>query len=193
MTANNPSQQTRWSGLQFFHHWRSRAAERKRCTSPAAQGDRHRRPAVCVKAGWNAPYGRFFNCTSRATPRRISCLGICIARRIGCRNVAPAHWADTALAAPRGTSITFGTTPVISVVARSARGLATERWLEGQKARLIECAHHHLIFTIPHVLNDLWSFNLDSSVDDVIPTQTFGMSRLLSKLRGTKMELRRSR
>lgn len=39
------------------------------------------------------------------------------------------------------------------------QGLATERWLEAQKARLLECAHHHLIFTIPHELNEYWSFN----------------------------------
>lgn len=39
------------------------------------------------------------------------------------------------------------------------QGLASERWLEAQKARLLACAHHHLIFTIPHELNDLWSFN----------------------------------
>lgn len=37
--------------------------------------------------------------------------------------------------------------------------MATERWLEAQKARLLACAHHHLIFTIPHELNELWSFN----------------------------------
>ncbi len=39
------------------------------------------------------------------------------------------------------------------------QGLATDRWLEAQKARLLECAHHHLIFTIPHELNECWSFN----------------------------------
>ena len=39
------------------------------------------------------------------------------------------------------------------------QGLASERWLDAQKARLLACAHHHLIFTIPHELNDLWSFN----------------------------------
>ena len=39
------------------------------------------------------------------------------------------------------------------------QGLATERWLQSQKARLLNCAHHHLIFTIPHELNDLWMFN----------------------------------
>ncbi len=39
------------------------------------------------------------------------------------------------------------------------QGIATERWLQAQKARLLACAHHHLIFTIPHELNELWSFN----------------------------------
>ncbi len=39
------------------------------------------------------------------------------------------------------------------------QGLATERWLERQRARLLWCAHHHLIFTIPHELNALWCWN----------------------------------
>ena len=39
------------------------------------------------------------------------------------------------------------------------QALATEQWLERQRARLIGCAHHHLIFTIPHELNALWCWN----------------------------------
>ena len=39
------------------------------------------------------------------------------------------------------------------------QALATERWLARQRARLIACAHHHVIFTIPHELNVLWSWN----------------------------------
>ena len=39
------------------------------------------------------------------------------------------------------------------------QALATEQWLERQRARLISCAHHHLIFTIPHELNALWCWN----------------------------------
>ena len=39
------------------------------------------------------------------------------------------------------------------------QALATERWLERQRARLMACAHHHLIFTIPHELNALWCWN----------------------------------
>ena len=37
--------------------------------------------------------------------------------------------------------------------------MATESWLERQCARLLGCAHHHLIFTIPHELNALWRWN----------------------------------
>lgn len=37
--------------------------------------------------------------------------------------------------------------------------LQTERWLAGQRARLLPCAHHHLIFTLPHDLNALWRYN----------------------------------
>jgi hypothetical protein len=38
-------------------------------------------------------------------------------------------------------------------------GLGRERWLQRIQARLIECAHWHLIFTIPHQLNILWRLN----------------------------------
>ena len=38
-------------------------------------------------------------------------------------------------------------------------GLAKEQWLERTRARLIECAHWHVVFTIPHELNVLWMLN----------------------------------
>ncbi len=44
-------------------------------------------------------------------------------------------------------------------VCPQCQALATERWLERQRARLLRCAHHHLIFTIPHELNALWCWN----------------------------------
>src|SRR3972149_5710384 len=34
-----------------------------------------------------------------------------------------------------------------------------QRWLERQAATLLGCAHHHLIFTIPHELAFLWPAN----------------------------------
>jgi len=39
------------------------------------------------------------------------------------------------------------------------QAMATEAWLERQRARLLACAHHHLIFTIAHELNPLWRWN----------------------------------
>jgi hypothetical protein len=35
-------------------------------------------------------------------------------------------------------------------------GVQVERWLGQQKARLLGCEHYHVIFTLPHELNDLW-------------------------------------
>jgi len=34
-----------------------------------------------------------------------------------------------------------------------------ERWLEKQKARLLDTPHHHIIFTLPHELEGLWLRN----------------------------------
>lgn len=53
--------------------------------------------------------------------------------------------------------------------------LQAERWLERQKARLLDCPHHHLIFTIAHELIPLWRYNrstvmhlLFHAVDDTV-------------------------
>ncbi|HSF28993.1 MAG TPA: transposase zinc-binding domain-containing protein [Candidatus Tectomicrobia bacterium] len=35
-----------------------------------------------------------------------------------------------------------------------------ERWLTKQKVRLLACEHYHVIFTMPHELNDLWLANV---------------------------------
>jgi hypothetical protein len=37
-----------------------------------------------------------------------------------------------------------------------------ERWLTKQKARLLACEHYHVIFTMPHALNDLWLANVEA-------------------------------
>jgi len=34
-----------------------------------------------------------------------------------------------------------------------------QKWLEKQKARILDCDHYHVIFTIPHELNFLWPMN----------------------------------
>lgn len=38
--------------------------------------------------------------------------------------------------------------------------LQIEAWLARQKERLLGCAHYHVIFTIPHELNDIWLKNV---------------------------------
>jgi len=37
--------------------------------------------------------------------------------------------------------------------------VAKEQWLERTRARLIDCAHWHVVFTVPHQLNVLWRLN----------------------------------
>ena len=39
------------------------------------------------------------------------------------------------------------------------RSMATEQWLVSTKEILLDCAHHHVIFTMPSELNELWRFN----------------------------------
>jgi hypothetical protein len=38
--------------------------------------------------------------------------------------------------------------------------LQLEQWLAKQKERLPRCAHYHMIFTVPHELNDIWLRNV---------------------------------
>jgi hypothetical protein len=52
------------------------------------------------------------------------------------------------------------------------------RWLDRQRARLLDCAHHHLIFTIPHELHPLWLHNRAAL-----------MQHLFRAVRGVLMEL----
>lgn len=37
--------------------------------------------------------------------------------------------------------------------------IQTERWLQRQQAKLLDCPHHHIIFTVAHELIPLWLFN----------------------------------
>ena len=57
-------------------------------------------------------------------------------------------------------------------------GLAKEQWLERTRARLIDCAHWHVVFTIPHELNVLWMLNTDAM-----------MQALFAAARDTLLEL----
>jgi len=56
--------------------------------------------------------------------------------------------------------------------------LQIERWLATQQARLLDCDHYHVIFTLPHDLNALW-------LDNVVPMS----SLLFTAVRDTLWEL----
>lgn len=59
-------------------------------------------------------------------------------------------------------------------------GLARERWLAKMRSRLIECAHHHVIFTIPHELNALWMLNTPAMMQALFAAVRSTLSELLA-------------
>ena len=59
-------------------------------------------------------------------------------------------------------------------------GLARERWLERTRARLIDCAHWHVIFTIPHQLNGVWQLNTALMMDTLFGAARDTLLELLS-------------
>ena len=59
-------------------------------------------------------------------------------------------------------------------------GLAKEQWLERTRARLIDCAHWHVVFTIPHQLNVLWMLNTDAMMGALFAAARDTLLELLS-------------
>ncbi|OYV73126.1 MAG: hypothetical protein B7Z74_04450 [Deltaproteobacteria bacterium 21-66-5] len=43
--------------------------------------------------------------------------------------------------------------------------LPTARWLEKQRARILACDHHHVVFTLPPELHALWRYNRELMID----------------------------
>lgn len=39
------------------------------------------------------------------------------------------------------------------------RGMASEQWLRHTQSVLLDCPHHHIIFTLPSEINKLWRYN----------------------------------
>jgi hypothetical protein len=62
-------------------------------------------------------------------------------------------------------------------------GLARERWLQRTQARLIDCGHWHVIFTIPHQLNILWRLNTPAMMDVLFATARDTLLELLNDAR----------
>ena len=79
--------------------------------------------------------------------------------RCDCVTVARPHWAFTSSVVQTTTFLRSLTTRAVIVAARVCGGLERERWLHRWKTRLLPCPHHHVVFTIPHELLDLWRYN----------------------------------
>jgi hypothetical protein len=54
------------------------------------------------------------------------------------------------------------------------------RWSEFQANRLLACDHYHVIFTLPHELNELWSWNRAWMMDQLFAAAAQSLTRLLS-------------
>jgi hypothetical protein len=57
--------------------------------------------------------------------------------------------------------------------------LQVERWLGRQRARLLACDHYHVIFTLPHELNDLWLANVAAMTQLLFATVHETLAQLL--------------
>ncbi len=62
------------------------------------------------------------------------------------------------------------------------RGMPTEEWLINTREVLLDCPHHHIIFTLPSVLNDLWRYNQSLMTD---------IRKIRRKIRGRKNRTKR--
>ena len=59
------------------------------------------------------------------------------------------------------------------------QGAATQRWLEQTQARLLPCDHYHVVFTLPHELNELWRYNRAWSADHLFKAAAETLRELL--------------
>lgn len=55
-----------------------------------------------------------------------------------------------------------------------------ERWLARQRARLLNCAHFHVIFTMPHGLNTFWRYNRRLMSDFLFRSATETLTELMA-------------
>ena len=60
------------------------------------------------------------------------------------------------------------------------QGGANHHWLEKMKSRLLACPHYHVVFTLPHELNALWSYNRQWCQDRLMRSATETLRQLLS-------------
>ena len=57
--------------------------------------------------------------------------------------------------------------------------LPKEQWLDGWRKRLLPCPHHHVIFTVPHELNEIWRRNKAAFADTLFAAASQTLGELL--------------
>jgi len=55
----------------------------------------------------------------------------------------------------------------------------TQHWLDKTQARLLPCDHYHVVFTLPHELNELWQYNRRWSADHLFKASAETLRQLL--------------
>jgi len=55
----------------------------------------------------------------------------------------------------------------------------TQQWLEKTRARLLPCDHYHVVFTLPHELNEVWQYNRSWSADHLFKAAAETLRQLL--------------
>ena len=57
---------------------------------------------------------------------------------------------------------------------------AREKWLAAWKERLLQCPHHHIVFTVPHEMIPLWRYNKREFADLLFRAATESLRELLA-------------
>lgn len=59
-------------------------------------------------------------------------------------------------------------------------GLQRQRWRQHWQTRLLPCPHHHVVFTIPHELLDLWRYNKRAVANILFAAASQSLRQLLA-------------
>jgi len=55
----------------------------------------------------------------------------------------------------------------------------SQTWLDKTQARLLPCDHYHVVFTLPHELNEIWQYNREWSADHLFKASSETLRQLL--------------
>lgn len=58
--------------------------------------------------------------------------------------------------------------------------LPREKWLNGWKQRLLSVPHHHIVFTVPHQLNQIWRYNKREFANSLFTAASQTLSQMLA-------------